>query len=497
MNNQFNNIELYFNLEDIDLVVKFLYVKAKVENINYDLYKDLYTKSILRYFGWVNDGKTKISEFISSFDAVIESIQKKWFDSQYPVVLSKDNMILNGRHRIAVCKYFNIDPTYEINEDYGHRRYEMNLDFYSSIYSEYEIETLLLEYLNNFKDENYFVTFFWWDSEEKWDFMKQKFIEEWCKISYEKLFVFKEENYFENILEWIYTFENGIKQNGNIFIKTEGLKKNMKFRLTVLKYEWEKTYRSVRDWFPICREFEKIKFQIREELSDNSAKNFSFLHASDDYSHTRYLLNFMLNPNISYLRKISRHNIFMNRTNKFLFAFQDLLQKNNLERYDFCIESWIILQIFWIRKAADLDFICREKYRDKIKFFPKDVDLHSKNRYLKISKLTDNEVIADRKNFFFYKWYKFISPTLLIKNSQHLSKKKNLDMQELKKYIEKKWSYKLNIIYKTKVFLLLKYYWMRRRIINVITFIFTKKQKYYIKKFLNKYFGQNYSLDYD
>lgn len=497
MSNKIINLNNYFHLEDIDLLVKFLYVKSKVENINHDFYKELYTKSIMRYFWGVNDGKTKISEFLTSFDELIESISQKWFNEKYPIILSCDDMILNGRHRVAVCKYFNLEPDYQKIEDLGHRRFEMNLDFYSTIYSEYEIETIVLEYLSNFKNENYFVTFFWWDSEEKWDFMKQKFIQEWCKISYEKFFVFNEENYFENILEWIYTFENGIKQNGNIFIKTEGLKQNMKFKLTVLKYEWKKTYRSVRDWFPICREFEKIKFQIREELSGNSVKNFSFLHTSDDYAHTRYLLNLMFNPNISYLRKISRHNMFMNQTNKLLFAFQDLLQKNNLERYDVCIESWFILQIFWIRKAADLDFICLEKYRNIFIDFPKDVDLHSENRYLKISKLTDNEIISDRKNFFFYKWYKFISPKLLIQNSQYLSKKKNLDMQELKKYIEKQGPYKLNIFYKIKVFLLLKYYWMRRRMVILITYIFTKKQKYYIKKFLNKYFGQNYSLDYD
>lgn len=492
-----SHIDTYFHLEDIDLLIKFLYVKSKIDNINYDFYKDLYTKSIMRYFGWVNDGKTKISEFISSFDALIESIQKKWFDSKYPVILSQDNMILNGRHRVAVCKYFNIEPEYQKIKDLGHRRFEMNLDFYSTIFNEYEIETIILDYVNYFQNEDYFVTFFWWDSEKKWEKMKQIFIKNTCKFSYEKIFTLRQENYFENVLEWIYTYENGIKQNGNIFMKTEGLKSNMKFKLCVFKYEWKKTYRSVREWFPICREVEKIKFFIREEYSSDSVKNFSFLHTSDDANHTKYLLNFMFNPNIWYLKKISRHNLFMNRTNKFLFAFQDLLQKNNIERYDCCIESWIILQIFGIRKAADLDFICLQKKRSQIQYFPKDVDLHSKNRYLKISKLSDDEVISDRSNFFFYKWYKFISPKLLIQNSQHMSKKKHLDMLELKKYIEKQGPYKLNIIYKIKIFLLLKYYWMRRRVVILLTYIFTKKQKYYIKKFLNKYFGQNYSLDYE
>jgi len=39
------DIKKFFNLEDIDLIVKFLYVKAKIEDNKYDFYKKLYEKS--------------------------------------------------------------------------------------------------------------------------------------------------------------------------------------------------------------------------------------------------------------------------------------------------------------------------------------------------------------------------------------------------------------------------------------------------------------------
>jgi len=45
--------------------------------------------------------------------------------------------------------------------------------------------------------------------------------------------------------------------------------------------------------------------------------------------------------------------------------------------------------------------------------------------------------------------------------------------------------------------LLLRYYWCRRRVLNILMYILTKRQKDKIKIFLNKYFGQNYSLDYE
>jgi hypothetical protein len=204
-----------------------------------------------------------------------------------------------------------------------------------------------------------------------------------------------------------------------------------------------------------------------------------------------------LNDNLEFLKKIPKHNKYINRTDNFLIQFEKFLNYNNANRYDFCFESGIILQIFGIRKAADLDFICLNALRNKLAFFPKDIDLHEKNRFLKISKLTDDILIKNRENFFFYKGFKFISPHLLIKNTSHLSQKKSLDMQELKKYINTQHIYTFNILYKIKVCILLKYYWIRRRVINLLMTILSKKQKDLIKIFLNKYFNQNYSLDYE
>lgn len=492
------NKGLFFNLEDLDLVIKFLYVKAKIENNNYHFYKKLYEKSILRCYGWVNDWKNKISEFVESFDRLIESIKNDSFDNNYPIILSTNNMILNGRHRLAICMYLNVEASFEIRNDLGHKRYIIDVDFFKTVFSEFETETIILDYLNNFKNEDYFITFLWWDSEKNWSYIEETFKKNNCIIGYQKTFKFTEKRYFENILEGLYTYENGIKQNGNIFIKTEGLKKNMKFKIILLKYEKEKTYRSINKGFPICIEIEEIKFKIREKLSLSSVeKNYSFLHTSDNYDHTRYLCNFLFNDNIHLLKKISKHNKYMNSTNKFLIEFATFLKNNQLDRYNFCFESWIILQIFGIRKAADLDFICVSKLRNQLKLCTINIDLHKENRFYGISKLSDDAIIKNRENYFFYKGFKFIIPTLLIQNTSHLSKKKSLDMLELQNFINKDKEYDINIIYKIKISCLLKYYWFRRRVIDILAIIFTKKQKYLIKVFLNKYCSQNYNLEND
>lgn len=486
----------FFNLEDLDIVIKFLYVKARVEDNNYDFYRALYEKSILRLYGWVNDGKTKISEFITAFDTLIDSIEKNGFNSEFPIIIAKNNMILNGRHRLAICEYFGIQPVFVNSKEIGHKRFVINVDFYNTVFSDYELETIITDYFNNFKNPHYFMSFLWWDSEDNWEQIQSKIKDTLSsEIIYKKDFHFEDENHFQNVLEGIYAYENGISKNMNILLKVQNLKDNKKFRVLVCKYSGEKTYRYNISDYPICIEIEKMKFQIRGDLSyGKESKKYSYLHTSDNIDHLKYLCNFIFNPNIHFLKHIYSDNKYINSTHKFLKRFETFLQNNNVDRYDFCFDSGIILQIFWIRKAADLDFICKESIRSRLGFFEKNIDLHEKNRFLKVSKLSDDALIANRKNFFFYKGFKFVCPVLLIENSKHLSKKKNLDMLELNKLISSNSKYQLNIFYKVKVFVLLKYYWFRRRVLDIINFMLSEKQKYLIKKILNKYFGHNYNL---
>ena len=492
------NIQDFFNLEDIDLIVKFLYVKAKIEDNKYSFYKRLYEKSIIRNFGGVNDGKINLSQFIDSFDELIDSMIKNSYNSKFPILISQNNMVLNGRHRLAVCRYLDIEPTFEIKPEDGHKRFELDLTYYETVFSSFEKETIILDYLDAFVDEDYFVTFLWGDSEEKWNSIEDIFEQNGCKIGYTRVFDFKDENYFENVLQGIYTFENGFKQHGSIFIKTAQLKKNMKFKLVFFKFEGKKTYRVVRKGLPVCREVERIKFGIRKNLySTPKNTTYSYLHTSDDYFHTKYLCNFIFNNNLKYLKNIPKDNKYLNRTDKLLTEFEVFLEKNNADKNDFCLESGIILQVFGIRKAADLDFVCIKKLRGKLKHFSKNIDLHEENRFYQVSKLTDDDLIKNRENHFIYKGFKFISPKILIRNTKDLTAKKSLDMKELKELIDKDTTYSANLWYKLKVLFLLGYYRLRRIFVIVLTMILSKKQKLMIKKFLNKHFKQNYNLDAD
>ena len=39
-------------------------------------------------------------------------------------------MILNGRHRMAISLYFNIEPIIKVTNELGYKRFKLDLNFY-------------------------------------------------------------------------------------------------------------------------------------------------------------------------------------------------------------------------------------------------------------------------------------------------------------------------------------------------------------------------------
>ena len=99
-----------------------LYIKWYIEWINYLLYKDLYTRSQYIMW-WIELQKKNVDDFTNSFDKLINSFAKKWFDENYPITVSKELLSIDWHHRSSCCVYFNIEPTYIINKSYTFKNY--------------------------------------------------------------------------------------------------------------------------------------------------------------------------------------------------------------------------------------------------------------------------------------------------------------------------------------------------------------------------------------
>jgi len=151
-----SNILNYINSSRFDLMAKLLYIKYPIQ-----YYKDLYIKHIETFNKlWEYPGtKNGLDDFINQFDTLIKSIKNNGFNNDYPILLSeKNNIIINGSHRLMVCYFLNIIPKFKIicdkkgdiyNYDFFLNRnnyWRRNQELYESLNREYT-DRMALEFV--------------------------------------------------------------------------------------------------------------------------------------------------------------------------------------------------------------------------------------------------------------------------------------------------------------------------------------------------------------
>jgi len=126
------NIKDFITDEHIDIVVRYLYIKSYIENKDYNKYKNLYEKMMLKRVG-----KTYYKEF----NKIIDSFNEFGYLKEYPIPINKKHKILNGSHRLACCLYFNINPYVYIFDEPDHT---FSIDWFkNNEFTEAEINEIL------------------------------------------------------------------------------------------------------------------------------------------------------------------------------------------------------------------------------------------------------------------------------------------------------------------------------------------------------------------
>ena len=141
---EYMNIANFITDKHIDIIVKYLYVKAYIENKNLAKYKRIYEEMQIKRVGKCN---------LEEFNHTIESFRQNGYLKEYPIPINYKGRLLNGSHRLSCCLYFNINPyVYKIDEedhDYPLSWFKEN-DFKKEIIKEIlkTKEELLAKYIN-------------------------------------------------------------------------------------------------------------------------------------------------------------------------------------------------------------------------------------------------------------------------------------------------------------------------------------------------------------
>jgi len=413
--NNLNNMDIkqFITPKRFDLMAKLLYIKAKFKNINTDFFKKLYESHLITFNNCYEDNgkKNKIDDFLKSFDILIETIVTNGYDEKYPIPIYNKN-IINGAHRLMISYFYNIKPSiYEtkINENTEYNYiFFLNRKQYPSLDRIYA-DAMALEYIRHNSNIRVMILHPVAYNPEKIIHLFN-IIKQYGYIYYEKrvgLFSIG----VNNMIKELY---RGEEWNGGMFPsnnykncgKTIRCISAHNYPTTIILIDMKDTTKCI---------------ELKEKCRSIFGIGKHSLHMSDFVEDTFRISASLLNENsIDFLNRGT--NNFSNKSKSLLLNYFGNVVN---EKEDYCLTSSIILEMYGLREAKDIDYLHKEdKKIDMI-----NISLHD-GKWLTYYHVHKDEIIYNPKYHFYFNGFKFASLDVIKKMKQNRAEPK--DIQDIK-----------------------------------------------------------------
>lgn len=423
-----------FNYKRLDLIVKYLYAKEILEENKNDysseVYKDLYIRHIiLRNMGiepkrhYEKQNKFNIGDFCFNFRTLLESMQKRGFDTNNPIRISKDYYIENGAHRIAISQLLGLEIPYLAESTVKNL---WNFDWFDKNGFTTEDKQRILKCFVDINIENCTIFVVWNPLFKYLENLKAIFNKYFDIVGDIELDFEDNHIAFTNVLLEIY--EPNIRDNENaeetILAKSKLLQANyLNFKVFVLTNQEKNKNVDINILSKQCKEF------IRETFNHILPKEcYCTVHFSEGIEETKYLSNILLSPNnIKHLKmrlsyKYNRE--FVNRVRN----MKNLITNLKIDSVDdICAIGSAVMITLGIQENSDVDFITLEKYRNRLGWdsihLNDDYDIGVSERVAKRPKKINDDILINNSDYHFYfKGQKFINLEIL-KDRKRFSKR--------------------------------------------------------------------------
>lgn len=389
---------MYLISERFDLMAKLLYIQNYEKQIDSKFYIDLYREHIDVFNkNWEHPGtKTKIKEFINAFNKLIQSFKNNGFNTNFPIEIGKNNVIINGSHRLMLSYYYNIKPKVDFKEKNGHvynydfflqrnNYWRRNNETYNNIKRIYA-DTMALEYVKQNKNVRCMVTY---PVAHKYNQISNiiKVIESYGYLYYKKEIKLTK-NGIMNFIKELYRGESWI---GGMFPSDScGGKFDLCYSdhpITLFLIDF-KNLDKIIECKEKCRKF--------FDLSKHS------LHMSDYQEDTFRIASSLCNKNSVDFLNYGTNNISQNTKNA-LVAYFNLFVKTQ-DNNDYVLTSSLILEMFGLRSAKDLDYIHKNDNILQLK----NTGVHN-GIWLSYYNEPRNELLYNPNHYFYFNGFKFAS----------------------------------------------------------------------------------------
>lgn len=409
-----NEYNKFITSNRFDLMAKYLYVKHFHIKKYTNFFIELYKSHINTFNGCYEYPGTKnnINDFIQSFDNLILSIKNNNFNNDFPIPIGNNNVIINGAHRIVTSYFLKKNIYFEYQNKVAcpyNYSFFLNRKKFPSLQPIYA-DTMALEYININSNIRIMCLYPKAYNINNINIIKN-IISTYGNIYYEKTIQFNQ-NGFNNLIKELYRGEKWI---GGLFPNgvTEKTKLCFDNKPTTFFLIDMKDTNKLIEMKEKCRSLYKLKKHS--------------LHVSDYTNDTFRIASSVLNKNSIHFLNNGTNDITMN-TKLLLNKF---FNEVKLNKEDFCLTSSLIMEMYGLRQAKDIDYLHENNYNINTN----NIGLHSGiwENYYNIHK---KNIIYNPENHFYFNGFKFATLKVIMDMKQNRAEFKDLnDIELIKKFV--------------------------------------------------------------
>lgn len=381
-----------------DVIIKYMYAKSILKNIDTDFFKNLYKEHLRIWNGFKeydNKNKNNFEDFDNEFKKIIDSMKNDGFNPNHKIPVVEGKYIVNGAHRLAAALSLNKEVyTRDANlpqdgqKDCSWWGLFKNLNLSPSL-----CDTVAVEY-SKLKTNTLVVTLF--------PTVGQK-INETINIikKYGNIFYIKraelEKNGPLNLMRELYVGEPWAGNHTNNWVgfrQKEQLCYSQKGSTYFLLVEFDSDEKA-----------RKAKEDVRKIIG---VGNHS-IHINDTHEQTVRLSKSVFNDNsITFLNNcIPTH---YDNFEKKLEKFKKFIDNNNLDIDEYSITASGVLSAYGLREGNDLDYI---HSNEPLAISDKEIQSHN-NYGVGLYEKKYDELIFNPQNYFHTQGVKFLIPKIIL-----------------------------------------------------------------------------------
>lgn len=383
-----------------DFYAILFYIDQKVKGVtDLSFAKEIYKERTRAMTGFKlaeigNDNKSSFEDFLKVLDQLISDFQNGNYDYEKTLIpIDKKGEPIDGAHRISCAAYFN--QKIKVLRFLNHEITPYNYEYLQHELMPTDIGDMMA--LEALKWHNDIYALFLWPKAHKY---YNKLEEALTLISINSYVLYQVEyklsfDAIKNLMiqlyghmDWVGTIDDGF---ANIIGKVDEVwNENGKVRIVLIHAN-------------NCNEVLELKSKIRDLFGIGLAS----IHSTDNMRETTMAMNALLNPN-------SRHHLFNADVTRYkesfkLFSrFKQMLDASGFDKNEFLVDSSMVLSIYGLRAARDLDYYCLHNTQNKTYPSDESIEEHDEIQQCFYS-YSISDLIYNPQNYFVFNEIKFVT----------------------------------------------------------------------------------------